>query len=500
MNNLIDIYEGYRKKIKAYAYMLSNISWDSSTEAPKGSFASRSKHIGVISEEIHKLKTNEEFVESVNALCNRIEELNPILAHEVAEVKKSIDKTLKIPAYEYVRYQILLSTSQEDWIKAKMENDFSVFAPTLKQIVDFQRKYVKYLETDKLKGYDVLLDDYEPGFDGAKYEEFFNLLKEKLVPFFKKVAKKGLNFDDSFNNLTYPYNKQKKFSKYLQTVFCFDSNRGLMKESEHPFTLGADSTDVRFTVKYHENDFTSSIFSTIHELGHAIYEQQVNPKLDDTFSGGGASTALHESQSRLYENHIGRSFAFWKKHFPKLKEIFPQQLKGVSVESFYKLINRTNASFIRIDADELSYPLHIMLRYDIEKGLIEGRYQVSDLEEVWNDLFVKYFGLKVTDASKGVLQDMHWANGMFGYFPTYALGSAYASQIYEKMSSETNIDQVLASDDTKVINEWLKDKIHRHGSSLTAGKIYNYATGENFNPNYYINYLIRKYSKLYEIN
>src|SRR5690554_1360814 len=364
MNNLIDIYEGYRKKIKAYAYMLSNISWDSSTEAPKGSFASRSKHIGVISEEIHKLKTNEEFVESVNALCNRIEDLNPILAHEVAEVKKSIDKTLKIPAYEYVSYQILLSTSQEDWIKAKMENDFSIFAPTLKQIVDFQRKYVKYLETDKLKGYDVLLDDYEPGFDGAKYDQFFNLLKEKLVPFFKKVSKKELNFDDSFNNLIYPYNKQKEFSKYLQSVFCFDTNRGLMKESEHPFTLGADSTDVRFTVKYHENDFTSSIFSTIHELGHAIYEQQVNPKLDNTFSGGGASTALHESQSRLYENLIGRSYAFWKMHFPRLQEIFPQQLKGVSVESFYKLINRTNASFIRIDADELSYPLHIMLRYD----------------------------------------------------------------------------------------------------------------------------------------
>lgn len=499
MDNLIKCYEKLRSKIKAYNYVLRTISWDSATEAPKGCFEYRGKQVGIITEELHKTITGEEYANCINSLYQRIEDLEPVLAHEIIEAKKSLDRISKIPTYEFVEYQVLLSSSPEQWVKAKISNNFELFRPTLEKIVDYQRRYVKYLETENIKGYDILLDNYEPGFTTKEYDKFFDLLKKDLVPFFKKVSKMNLDFDDSFDNLVYSHRQQKEFCEYLQDVLCFDRDRGLMKESEHPFTSGVSTTDVRFTVHYHEDDFTSSIFSAIHEIGHAIYEQQVNPKLDGTFSGGGASIGMHESQSRLYENMIGRSYEFWVKHYPKLQEIYPDQLRDVTVDDFHKLINKTEASFIRTEADELSYPLHIMLRYDLEKGLINGQYEVKDIDKIWNDLFKQYFDLEVKEPSLGVLQDMHWASGMFGYFPTYALGSAYAAQIYHQMNKELDIKNIISSGNTKEINLWLKEKIHKYGSSLYPKEILSLMTNEEFNPSYYVNYLKEKYMKLYDL-
>ncbi|HHU55381.1 MAG TPA: carboxypeptidase M32 [Acholeplasmataceae bacterium] len=497
MDNLIKSFERIRRQIKAYLYVLGMINWDSATEAPKGCFEYRGKQVGVISELLHQTLTSKEYIDCVNSLYKRIEDLEPIFAHEIFETKKKLDKILKIPAYEYVDYYILLSSSQEEWIKAKNNNDFGDFIPTLEKIVEYKRRFAKYLETDNLKDYDVLLDDYEPGFTTKEYDEFFYLLKQELLPLFKQVSKTKLEFDSSFNNLVYSHQKQKEFCEYLQDVFCFDKNRGLMKESEHPFTTSFSTNDVRFTVKYHEDDFTSSIFSAIHELGHAIYAQQINPKLDDTFSGEGASIGFHESQSRLFENMIGRSKIFWETHFPKLQELFPDQLRDVTVLDYYKLINKSKPSLIRIEADELSYPFHIMLRYDIEKGLINGDYEVKDLEKIWNESFEKYFGIKVDNPSLGVLQDMHWSSGMFGYFPTYALGSAYAAQIYKYMEKELDIKRILSSGKNLEINNWLKEKIHKYGSTIYPKELITLITNEDFNPRYYINYLKDKYIDLY---
>ncbi len=499
MEKLISDYKEIRKKLKAFYYAMYMISWDSSTEAPKGCFEDRSKHIGVLSEQVYLLETSKEYVEVVNKLHENSNQLDNLLKHEIELVKKNLDKTLKVPMEEYIEYQVLLSQSQEIWAKAKNANDFSMFKPTLEKLINLTKKFAKYFETEEMKGYNINLDMYEPKMTTNTLDEFFGLLRDKLVPFFKKVQESNVTIREDFAKQSFDVKKQKEFCDYLIDVLCFDRNRGLMKESEHPFTSGYGTSDVRFTVHYYENDFTSSIFSCIHELGHALYEQQIDPSLDDTFVGGGVSMAIHESQSRLYENIIGRSYEFWSVHYPKLQSIFPDQLNNVTLDEFYKYINKVEASYIRTEADELTYPLHIMLRYDMEKALFDENLDIDKLEEEWNRRFFDYFGIEVKDAKTGVLQDVHWSGGMFGYFPTYALGSAYSAQLYHYLCKDVEIEKVLVQNNTKVINEWMKEKIHRFGSTKYPNEIIKESIGEEFNAQYYIDYLINKYSKIYNI-
>ena len=499
MKELISKYEEYRKKLKAYRYAMWMISWDSATEAPKGCFGERAKYTGVLSEESYKLQTSAEHIDIINKLYESKDKLDSILAHEIVEAKKGVDKITKIPMEEYVQYRMLLATSENTWAEAKTKNDFEMFKPSLEEIISYGRKFAKYLETEKLKGYDLLLDDYEPEFTTVEYDEFFGVLRKELVPFVKEITSKKLEYNNSFESKTYPRLDQIEFAKYIQKVMCYDTNHGLMKESEHPFTSGVSTKDVRFTVHYYENMFTSSIFSAIHELGHATYNQQIDSALDDTNVGDGASMAMHESQSRFFENIIGRSHKFWEIHYGKLQEIFKEQLKDISLEDFYKSINKVENSLIRVEADELTYPLHIMIRYDIERMILNNEVEVSELPEVWNKMVKEYLGIDVPSVSQGVLQDVHWSGGMFGYFPTYALGSAYAAQIYNKMKQEIDIDKILESGTTKEINEWLKERIHKYGSTKYPKEILKLATGEDFNPMYYVNYLKEKYSKIYNL-
>ena len=417
---------------------------------------------------------------------------------EIEKVYEALEKELKIPANELVEYQILVSKSHQIWCEAKLSNDFNKFYPILSQIIDWQKKYIKYLESDKLTGYNVLLDDYEKGFTKEEYDKFFGLLKEKLVPFVKKISEVK-QVEDEFLNKKFDINKQKEFANYLMDVMCFDRNFGLTKESEHPFTSGYGTTDVRVTNHYYEDLMTSSIFSMIHELGHGTYERGCNPKYDNTALSGGSTMAMHESQSRFYENVVGRSEAFWKRHFAKLQSIFGEELKDVNYCDFYLAVNKVENSLIRVEADELTYPLHIMVRYDIEKMLFEENLETKDLPQVWNKLYKEYLGVEVPNDTLGVLQDVHWAGGSFGYFPTYALGSAYAAQLYYQMKKELNIEEVFGAENLSVVNEWLKEKVHQHAGSKTPKEILMLATGEEFNPQYYIDYLIEKYSKIYKI-
>ena len=384
MEEIIKKYENIVRKMKAYRFANFLINWDSNTEAPDGCFEVRSKQMGVLSEELYKLSTGEETVKIVDELYANRDQLEPILKHEIEVSKEDLDKLLKVPMNEYVEFRTLLAKSENIWAKAKNESNFSLFQPLLEKIIEFQKKYTKYVETDKLKGYDVLLDEFEKGYTSKEYDYFFNALKQDLVPFVKQVIEKKIKFNDSFTKQLFPKEQQKEFVKYLSDVLCFDKNHGLIKESEHPFTSGFGTSDVRFTVHYYEDNPVSAIFSAIHELGHALYEQQCDPALDKTLSGGGGSMALHESQSRFYENIIGRSYEFWKVHFPVLKKTFKKQLKGIILDDFYKFINISEASLIRTEADELTYPIHIMIRYDIEKAIFNNEVEVKDLPKLWN--------------------------------------------------------------------------------------------------------------------
>lgn len=499
LSELLVQYEQLSLKRNALGYANYIIGWDSETEAPKGCFENRSKMVGVLASESFNLSTCEETKNLINALYERVEDLDDDMKIIIKKEKRSLDQMSKIPAEEYVEYSILMSQSSQIWANAKINNDFASFCPVLEKIVAFQKKLMKYLETDSLKGYDVLLDQYEEGATSKLYDEFFDVLKRDLVPFVLKVAKLPLDVKHTLANKTFSVEKQEILSKYMLDVMNFNWEHGVLKTSEHPFTSGFTSQEVRITTHYYPENLLFSMYSVIHEGGHALYELGVNPKYDFTILSGGSTMAMHESQSRFYENMIGRSLAFFEAHYSKIQEIFKDELKEITLEEFYKLANEVQCSLIRTEADELTYPLHIMLRYEIEKQLLNGEIEVKDLPTVWNKMMKEYLGIDVPSDTEGVLQDTHWSGGSFGYFPTYAYGSAISAQLYSAMNKELNIEEVLRSGTTKAINEWLKEHVHQYGGSKLPEEILLKATGEKFNPQYYVNYLKEKYSKIYNI-
>lgn len=499
LTELLNQYEQLNLKRNAFGYANYIIGWDSETEAPAGCFDNRSKMVGVLAGESFHLSTCDETKKLINSLYERIDELNDDMKIIIKKEKRSVDQMSKIPAEEYVEYSILMSQSSQIWANAKINNDFNAFAPTLEKIVEFQKKIMKYLETDTLKGYDVLLDQYEEGATSALYDEFFEILKKDLVPFVLKVTALPLGAKHTLENKTFSIEKQEMLSKYMLDVMNFDWNYGVLKTSEHPFTSGFTSKEVRITTHYYPENLLFSMYSVIHEGGHALYELGVNPKYDFTILGGGSTMAMHESQSRFYENMIGRSYAFFEAHYPKIQEIFKEELKEVTLDDFYQLANEAKCSLIRTEADELTYSLHIMLRYEIEKQLLKGEIKVKDLPQVWNKMMKEYLGVDVPTDTEGVLQDTHWSGGSFGYFPTYAYGSAISAQLYSAMTKDINIEEELKTGTTKAINEWLKEHVHKYGGSRLPEEILLQATGEKFNPQYYVNYLKEKYSKIYNI-
>ena len=494
MQKELEFYIAHRKKILAMHYVNFVIDWDTQTDAAENSILANSEQQSVISEMSYRMTTDAEYERCVGVLYEHRNELDEVMRHEIEIVFKDIADTKKIPIEEYMAYSELSAQAYPMYVRAKNENNFELFRPYLEKIVEFCRKQTVWLATDKLKGYDVLLDMYEPHYNQAKYDQFFKVLRKKLVPFVKRKTKMPLK-TPKWAQQKFDVTKQREFCEYVRDVMCFDKSRGIMKESEHPFTSGFGTDDVRITTHYYEEHLEYAIFSTIHECGHATYEQQCDKTLNGTFSGGGASLGMHESQSRFYENIIGRSRAFWEVHYPKLQQVFAPKLNKVSLDQFVKYINRAEASFVRTEADELTYPLHIMLRYEIEQKVIAGELEVKDLPKYWNDKFTEYFGITPPTDTLGVLQDVHWAYGNFGYFPTYALGSAIAAQLYHYMGQDFDVEESLKDGTTGKVNEWLKEHVHKYGASKYPDEILRLATGEDFNPNYYVDYLIKKYSK-----
>lgn len=496
MEKYIKTYVETRKKLKAYEYAMWLMSWDQETEAPKGSIPYFSKQFQVLAEEAYNIESSKDYIEAIDYLFEHLEDMTDAdLKVEIRKTHKGLQLIKKAPKDELIEFQVLTANGSHIWAQAKEQNNFDMYAPTLEKIIYFTKKFVKYLETDDLKGYDILLDRFEEGFGIKEYDFFFNRLREELVPFVLEVTKKDnqKRFSKKLTKGHFPIDQQRAFSHYLMDVFHYDQNHGLLKESAHPFTSGVSSVDTRITTHYHEDMIASSIFSTIHEMGHGIYELQNNPKFDDTTLHGGASLGIHESQSRMYENMIGRSYEFWQVHYPKLVELFPKQLKGIELDEFYQYINQAKRSLIRIEADELTYSLHVMVRYEIEKQLINGKLKVRDLPKKWKSLMSQYVGIRPVTDKEGVLQDIHWSGGAIGYFPTYALGSAYAAQIYASMDHEIDVKKAIKDNQIELINAWLKDKIHQYAGSKTPKEILFHATGQSFDPNYYIEYLKDKF-------
>ena len=487
----------HQQTMAAYNHAIGVVYLDASTAAPKGTWEGRGKTMATLSEITYKLETDPQVGEMLSFLEAHLEELNPQQKRQVEVLRKSYDQTKKIPANEIIAYSVLMNDAQAAWEKAKNENDFEAFAPYLEKIVAFNRKFAGYYNP-KMAPYDALLNEYEEGMNTVTLDAFFGKLREALVPLIAKTQEVP-QIDDSFLYRHYPVEQQRKFSDYLMEVLGLDRNYCGIAETEHPFTTNFNNKDVRITTHYYENDLASSMYSVIHEGGHALYELGADDQYNSTALQGGVSMGIHESQSRFYENLIGRSSAFIHAIFPKVKELFPEQLADVDEEMFYKAVNKAQPSLIRTAADELTYANHIMIRYELEKQLIGGTLEIKDVPAAWNKLYKEYLGVDVPNDSMGCLQDTHWAGGMIGYFPSYALGSAYGAQMIARMQEEIgDVYADVAKGDLSKVTAWLKEKIHRHASFKKPGILFEEVCGK-FDAKFYTDYLTEKYTKLYNL-
>ena len=349
---------------------------------------------------------------------------------------EDIERMKKIPSDEYEAYAKLTSINQGIWEEAKSKKDFSIVKANLEKIFNYNKKFAEYRRKNEKNLYDVLLNDYEKGMDIEKLDIFFNELKKEIVPFLKKIQEKKKSLKEE-NKLNVPVDEdiQFKFAKYLANYVGFDFEKGIIETSEHPFTLNLNKNDVRLTTNNKKDTPFSTVFSIIHEAGHGIYEQQTGDELIDTLLGTGGTMGLHESQSRFMENIVGRNKSFWKPLYKKAQEFYPF-LKDIDFEEFSKQINKIEPGLIRVEADELTYSLHIMVRYEIEKMIFAGEVSIDDLPKIWNQKMVEYLGIEPKSNSEGLMQDVHWYCGLIGYFPSYAIGNAYASQIYNTMKKD----------------------------------------------------------------
>lgn len=487
-----------QKKISAYEYAMNVIYYDSATVAPAESSEDRGIIMGILTEEMYHIFVNDEVEKMLIFLLDHTSELDEQTVKEVEQLKEAYDRQAAIPVKEEVAYKELINQAENVWQRAKRDNDYESFAPVLQKVFDANKKRASYMKPDE-KEYDVLLDLFEKDMTQEKLDQYFEELKKPLVELVQKVQNSDVEIRDDFLYRKYPVEQQREFSAYLMEVMGIDTERCIIGESEHPFTTGFNRDDVRMTTHYDEENVADSMYSVIHEGGHALYELNIGKGLKYTCLAKGTSMGIHESQSRFFENIIGRSENFIQFIFPKMQEIFEEQLQDVTAHEFYLAVNKSQPSLIRTEADELTYSLHIMVRYEIEKLMIAGEVKAEELPELWNKLYQEYLGVEVPDDARGVLQDTHWSGGSIGYFPSYSLGSAYGAQILHYMKKELDVDGLVAAGNLKVIQDWLAERIYKYGSMLTPEEIIENCCSESFQPDYYIKYLEEKYSKIYEL-
>lgn len=497
VNQAVEALHKFQRTMSAYGHAMGVLALDAATAAPVDSYEGRSKTMEILSQIIYELSVNPENGKLLSYLEEHIEELDAQTRREVEVLRKQYDQMFKIPANEYVEYSVLQNDAQAIWEKAKNANDFASFAPYLEKIVAFNRRFAGYYNP-QMEPYDALLNEYEEGLNTETLDVFFAQLRAVIVPLIARVQKAD-PIDDSFLYRNYPVEIQRKFSDYLMEVLGLDRSYCGIAETEHPFTTGFNNKDVRITTHYQEENLASSLYSVIHEGGHALYELGADDCYNYTILSGGVSMGIHESQSRFYENMIGRSEAFIKAIFPKVKEFFPEQLADVDAEMFYRAVNKAEPSLVRTEADELTYALHIMVRYEIEKQLIAGTLAIRDVPAEWNRLYKEYLNVDVPDDRMGCLQDVHWSGGMIGYFPSYALGSAYSAQMMDKMCEELgDVYAQVEKGDLSQVNAWLRANIHRYACYKKPGKLFEDVCGK-FDARHYTDYLTRKYTKLYSL-
>lgn len=489
--NLYQQYADTMRKIADIGYSAAILQWDNEVYLPKEGSQYRSRQLATLMGIAHELFIDKKFGKLLDDLVK--EKLKGKEKRNVLLTNESYDREKKFSSAFVQKKSIAVSTAYQAWVQARQNNDFSIFEAPLDNLIEIIRKEVDIIGY-KDHPYDALINLYERGMTVKKLDEVFTQVKNELIPFINEVKNKKQASKD-FLHKHYAKDKQWEFGIELLKKMGYDFNRGRQDLSPHPFTVSFNPYDVRVTTRVDEKDLSNMTWSCIHEGGHALYEQGLDANDYGLPVGSAASLAIHESQSRLWENSVGRSKSYWKFHYPKLKKVFPENLKEVSLDNFYKAINSVKPNFIRTESDELHYHLHVLIRYEIEKEIVSSKLKAKDVRALWNEKYHSYFGLKVKNDAEGVLQDVHWSHGSIGYFPTYSLGSFYAAQFFAHASMAIpTLQNEIEKGNTDTLLKWVRDNIHKHGAMYDAEDLCKKVTGEKLNFQYFMEYVREKYS------
>lgn len=485
------------QRIADIEHAVAILNWDKEVNAPPKSAEIRARQVATLTGISHERFTSEAFGNLLGNLQKESSSLGEKETKNVALTLKKYNKSKKYSREFVERKSKVTSTAYEAWIKARAANDYQLFKDALKAMIDIKREETQLLGWEE-HPYDALLDEYEPGYKTSQLDNLFEDVKKELVAFANE-KKQMPQVKDEFLFKFYPKQKQWDFGLDILKNIGYDFDAGRQDVSTHPFSTSFGVTDVRVTTRVDEHNFGSMTWSCIHEGGHALYEQGLRKEEYGLPLGQAISLGIHESQSRLWENNVGRSLAFWEYHYSNLKTIFPSNLSNIDLNTFYKGINKLEPSLIRVESDEIHYHFHVLIRYEIEKGLIEGSINTENLDKVWNQKYKDYLGIEVPDAKNGILQDIHWSFGLIGYFPTYSLGSFYAAQFFNQAIKEIpELTKQISEGDSSALLHWLRENIHAHGKFYSANELCEKITGEPLNLKYFMEYVKDKYGQIYK--
>jgi len=500
MKDSLEFIYKQQKELANFGGISALLGWDQMTYMPPKGIDERAEQLSLISRFAHERVISDEFyghITKLSAMVDRLPEKDRVV---VTKLKEDVEKARKVPA-EFVEKMARTTTrAYAVWQEAKEKNTFSTFAPHLEKIIELERQYCDFI---KLPGhpYNSLLDDYEEGMTVQKLQHEFQVLKPKLVEILENITTSNIHQKQRPLTLDLDIDTQQKLCRLVLQQMNLPSDRSRLDVSTHPFTTTLSDDDVRITTNYEHKGLLSSFFSTVHETGHALYELGL-PKGEykDTVISDAPSLGIHESQSRFWENMIARSMSFWAYSAPVFQKTVPDKCNGMSAETWYRAVNHVRPSFIRVEADELTYCLHVILRFELELALIDGTIAVAELPCCWNEKMTQLLGITPKTDTEGVLQDMHWSTGEFGYFPTYAIGTIYASQLFKKITQELpSLYEEITRGNFSIVTDWLHEHVYKYGRLMTADEIVEKTCGEGLNSNVFVTYLKEKYYPLYEV-
>jgi carboxypeptidase Taq len=474
------------------------LAWDQEVMMPEGGTPARSKQRSALSTVAHEMLTSDEMADLLDEL--EAEDLTDEQAAVVREIRRRHDRAAKVPQDLVEEISEVSSEAMPVWHEAKEEDDFSKFAPTLEKLVELKREYAEHIDPDR-DPYEVLFEEYEPYLGIETAEEVLQRLRDELVPLVDAIRESDADLaTDTFEG-GFDTDTQEELARDVLDTLGYDWDHGRLDTAPHPFSSG-NQFDARVTTRFSPDEPLGALMATVHEFGHATYTLGLPREEYGTPLGESRDMTVHESQSRLWENHVGRSQPFWERFLPKVQERFPDKVGDASVEDVYEAANEVyEDNLIRVEADELTYHMHIVIRFEIERDLVRGDIDVEDVPELWNDKYEEYLGVRPDSDAEGALQDIHWSHGDFGYFPTYSLGSVLAAQLFDTAEDDIeDLDGKVAEGDFEDLHDWLTEHVHQHGSRYTTDELVRQATGEEYTADYFLDYVKSKYGELYELD